>query len=119
MSSFKIAVSREYRRSDQIGERPRRRHEALAGHREPRRDPHAEITIVERGRFLGPRVHPEKVSVPSPVSQGAFDPAQVGLNSAATYELPTTSAVESDMLDRDSSPDAQAVEAVESVQPEP
>ncbi len=74
---------------------------------------------VERGRFLGPRVHPEKVSVPSPVSQGAFDPAQVGMNSSATYELPTTSAVESDVLGSDSSPDAQAVEAVESAQPEP
>lgn len=32
----------------------------------------------ERGRFLTPRPHPEKVDVPCPISEGCFDPAQVG-----------------------------------------
>ncbi|MEZ6135901.1 MAG: TolC family protein [Pirellulaceae bacterium] len=38
---------------------------------------------AERGRFFAPRSNPEDVEVPCPVSDGCFDPAQVGNSSMA------------------------------------
>lgn len=40
--------------------------------------PAAYRDAVERGRFMAPRLNPEQVDVPSPVSQGAYDPTSIG-----------------------------------------
>lgn len=39
--------------------------------------PGAERDAYELGRFLEPRVHPEKVDAPCPISNGGFDPSEV------------------------------------------
>jgi outer membrane protein TolC len=43
----------------------------------------AQQSAIERGRFFAPRASPEKVEVPRPVSEGGFDPMQVGNYSSA------------------------------------
>lgn len=43
----------------------------------------------ERGRFFAPRPNPQAVDVPSPVSQGGFDPTQVGNATMAYPAVPS------------------------------
>jgi outer membrane protein TolC len=48
---------------------------------------------ADRGRFFAPRLTPEEVEAPSPVSSGRFDPGQVGADSILPPPVNTESAI--------------------------
>ncbi len=67
----------------------------------------------ETGRFFSPRRHPEKVSGPSPVSRGSFDPAAPGetnppMEAAENLPLPEPSTAEPSTAEPSTADDAFA-----------
>lgn len=60
--------------------------------------PGAERDAVQLGRFLEPRLHPEKVDVPRPVTQRPFDPSAVMPSASMPSEVIASEAVPSTVL---------------------